>query len=664
MNQPQICKIHIKNYRNFSSVGFDLSDRQVIIGENNVGKSNLLRAMQLILDPSLSDEDRRLEESDFFDGLEAPMENNQEILIELYIDNYFHIKNVLCQLSDATVDLDGRKVLKLSYKFFPQEDASGKVNYTYIIYKGDDETNFFTHGDRKYLNMRVIKAIRDVEAEMRNSRTSPLTRIIKQKYDIRKEDLIEISEALKSSGANMLNLPEINDLQTKISKLFNSIISYSEDEFGISLRTMDIDASRLLYALRPLIDKRESGNTSLGINNVLYITLTLLLIQDDTIKTYLSPTLYKKLTEQDGDEIVQRYYRGDDQTGYHLTYDLKDVDSQLYDFLYEHNSNTNGVTILAIEEPEAHLHPIFQRLLYKYVVLEANASLIITTHSTHISSVAPIKSIIHLVGNKSGTEVYTAANLNSPDKEISDLERYIDVKRGEIYLAKGIIFVEGIAEEYLVPSFAKRLGCDLDRLGVIVCNINSTNFWPYKQFADLLGIPNVIITDGDYYHTVNGEKIFGDLSDESHANFGYFGNERMEELYELFIDEDEFARFAELDITQQDEKLNKHGIFVGFYTFETDILNKIGKESDRAIICSVFNELTEGGQQQKDNFKANLVSKNYKKCLAQIESSHSNVGKGRFSQRLASICTRTMVPDYVKDAIEYICMEVRGELDE
>ncbi|SHN50687.1 AAA family ATPase [Desulfitobacterium chlororespirans] len=664
MNQPQICKIHIKNYRNFSSVGFDLSDRQIIIGENNVGKSNLLRAMQLILDPSLSDEDRRLEESDFFDGLESPMENNQEILIELYIDNYSHIKNVLCQLSDATVDLDGRKVLKLSYKFFPQEDASGKVNYTYIIYKGDDETDFFTHEDRKYLNMRVIKAIRDVEAEMRNSRTSPLTRIIKQKYDISKEDLIEISEALKSSGANMLNLPEVNDLQTKISKLFNSIISYSEDEFGISLRTMDIDASRLLYALRPLIDKRESGNTSLGINNVLYITLTLLLIQDDTIKTYLSPTLYKKLTEQDGDEIVQRYYQGDDQTGYHLTCDLKDVDSQLYNFLYEHNSNTNGVTILAIEEPEAHLHPIFQRLLYKYVVLEANASLIITTHSTHISSVAPIKSIIHLVGNAFGTEVYTTANLDLPDKEISDLERYIDVKRGEIYLAKGIIFVEGIAEEYLVPSFAKLLGCDLDRLGVVVCNINSTNFWPYKQFADLLGIPNVIITDGDYYHIVNGEKVFGDLSDKTHANFGYYGNERMEELYELFMDEDEFARFAEFDTTQQDKELNKHGIFVGIYTFETDIFNEIDEESDRTIICSAFNELTEGGKQQKDNFKANLVSKDYKKCLAQIESSHSNVGKGRFSQRLASVCTKTMVPDYVKAAIEYICIEVRGELDE
>ena len=97
MNQPNICKIHIKNYRNFSSVTFDLSDKQVIIGENNVGKSNLLRALQLILDPNLSDEDRRLEESDFFDRLEDPMENNEEILIEVYIDKLFPHKK--CNLS-------------------------------------------------------------------------------------------------------------------------------------------------------------------------------------------------------------------------------------------------------------------------------------------------------------------------------------------------------------------------------------------------------------------------------------------------------------------------------------------------------------------------------------------------------------------------------------
>ena len=49
------------------NVDVQLGHKQIIIGENNVGKTNFLRALQLILDPTLSDEDRMLQESDFND---------------------------------------------------------------------------------------------------------------------------------------------------------------------------------------------------------------------------------------------------------------------------------------------------------------------------------------------------------------------------------------------------------------------------------------------------------------------------------------------------------------------------------------------------------------------------------------------------------------------
>ncbi|NSI06389.1 AAA family ATPase, partial [[Ruminococcus] gnavus] len=60
-----ISRVKIKNYRNFKNVDVQLGHKQIIIGENNVGKTNFLRALQLILDPTLSDEDRMLQESDF-----------------------------------------------------------------------------------------------------------------------------------------------------------------------------------------------------------------------------------------------------------------------------------------------------------------------------------------------------------------------------------------------------------------------------------------------------------------------------------------------------------------------------------------------------------------------------------------------------------------------
>lgn len=53
--QPYICRVHIENFRNFHSADFSLGEKQVLIGENAVGKSNLLYALQLILDPTLSE---------------------------------------------------------------------------------------------------------------------------------------------------------------------------------------------------------------------------------------------------------------------------------------------------------------------------------------------------------------------------------------------------------------------------------------------------------------------------------------------------------------------------------------------------------------------------------------------------------------------------------
>ena len=164
--QPYICRVHIENFRNFHSVDFSLGEKQVLIGENAVGKSNLLYALQLILDPTLSEKDRMLEESDFWDGIENPMDDGHYILIEIYLANFEDNKNLLAQLADASVMVEGKETLKISYKFF-KKDAT-KPDYSYIIYKGDDESRAFTYEDRKMLNIRVIKAIRDVEAEMKS----------------------------------------------------------------------------------------------------------------------------------------------------------------------------------------------------------------------------------------------------------------------------------------------------------------------------------------------------------------------------------------------------------------------------------------------------------------------------------------------------------------
>ncbi len=61
----RISRIQIQNFRNFHDLDIALGEHAVIVGENKIGKSNLLFALRLLLDPSLPDSARQLKEEDF-----------------------------------------------------------------------------------------------------------------------------------------------------------------------------------------------------------------------------------------------------------------------------------------------------------------------------------------------------------------------------------------------------------------------------------------------------------------------------------------------------------------------------------------------------------------------------------------------------------------------
>lgn len=58
---------HLQRY--LADIDLRLHPGTVIVGENRAGKSNLLHALRLILDPSFSYSDHQLRREDFWDGL-------------------------------------------------------------------------------------------------------------------------------------------------------------------------------------------------------------------------------------------------------------------------------------------------------------------------------------------------------------------------------------------------------------------------------------------------------------------------------------------------------------------------------------------------------------------------------------------------------------------
>ena len=393
MQSLYISRVVIKNFRNFMDVDVKLGHKQVIIGENNIGKTNFLRALQLILDPTLSDEDRMLQETDFNEQIKNPMENKEEILIQIYIDNYAENKTILTVFQDATVrSIDGKELLLFTYRFYPYTDENGNVEYQYNIYKANDETRKFGSYERKYLNLKVIKALRDVEGEIRNSRTSPIQKMLKD-YSIDKSKLEYIANAYKEGSKEILNLDELIDLTSNINHRFGTILG--NDEFNVSLQAMEINPSRVLSSLKLLMAQRNTSDISLGINNILYISIVLQMLQDKTVPTLLKAEKYEELLSLEDSKILKLAYEQTQKGNYFLKRDLSnDMQTELYHFMDKYMPVSKGVTILAIEEPEAHLHPVNQRLIYKDVIQNSNNSVLLTTHSTHITSIAPIASIV------------------------------------------------------------------------------------------------------------------------------------------------------------------------------------------------------------------------------------------------------------------------------
>ncbi len=212
---------------------------------------------------------------------------------------------------------------------------------------------------------------------------------------------------------------------------------------------------------------------------------------------------------------------------------------------------------------------------------------------------------------------------------MNDVERYLDVTRGEILFSKGVILVEGEAEQYLVPRLAALAGYDLDELGISVCSVAGTNFAPYVKLLSKksLNIPFSIITDED---PVEGGKPL--------ARTRVFN--LLRHLGKLQSPTTESAKlFANAE---------SHGIFVTPATLEIALF-KCGRHTS---MMGALKELTtnEKAKERATGWLASPKSVDESQLIKDIEE----VGKGRYAQRLASLMVNDRIPKSIKKAIAFV----------
>lgn len=494
-----ISHISIKNYRNFGNEPFatKLKKFTTIIGENNIGKTNLLESISLILSQDITMLRKRMLQLDDI-NYKSRIKFKEDVLDTTITPENVKFPEVEVQLTFEEMDTKQLSVVgdwfsdnsmnkaKLTYLFKPSNGFNCKEwveqqreyiqklkeenkewqeekllnfiefpikKYQYLIYGGNDSTNRVDPYFLGMLKLELLDALRDAKRELiANGDYKLLFRVLNQNDETAYEDIkgvlsnldekIKDNEQLKNIRKTLIEQLEKISLQETTGGN-NVDFHFSTLETGEILKKLS-----LIYGQEPISIDRNG----LGRNNLLYISLIL---------SRLAP-----------DDNIETCFR-----------------------------------IVGIEEPEAHLHPHLQRHLASNIQSinekREDLQIILTSHSTHITSALNMDNMVVLFNESGKVKEHFLLDGFGNDKKGKVhrhyLEKYLDATKSSMFYARKIILVEGIAEEIIVPVLYQLFSQkSIESIG---CNIVNVNGVAFKHFLEIVKngyfIKCVVLTDGD-----------------------------------------------------------------------------------------------------------------------------------------------------------------------
>lgn len=288
------------------------------------------------------------------------------------------------------------------------------------------------------------------------------------------------------------------------------------------------------------------------------------------------------------------------------------------DLLYTNDAGSKILPIiLAIDEPEVHLHPYLQRSLigyYKKVLQNKDADfvdllkscfdidgidgqLIIVTHSTD-ALIGDYRNLIRFYKNSdttaaiSGYSLRPAPGQNNSGRIKAESEKHLIMHFPEIkeaFYAKCAILIEGETEYGCIQAFSEKIGVSLDESGICVINAcGEGSIKPTRQLLALFGIPSIAIYDGDVkpVSTTDPNNFYTtEPCFEIEIVKALFSSGHQELVRQIARDLDAQSDTVELDANFVRKGFNKMGIDIAGYvpTKLSDIDN-----DDEATFCKMY----------------------------------------------------------------------------
>ena len=254
--------------------------------------------------------------------------------------------------------------------------------------------------------------------------------------------------------------------------------------------------------------------------------------------------------------------------------------------------------ILAVEEPEAHLHPNAQKKLYSQIN-EIAGQKIISTHSSYIAASAKLNEIRNFYKNETGivSGFVDTSLLSSDGEDERKIRRQVINARGEIFFSKAIVFFEGETEEQALPIFAEKHFGTSKAMTIDFVGVGGFgNYLPFIRVAEGLKIPWFILSDGE-------EKVKKDIL-KALKKLYQDENLQLEALPNILVldNENDFEKYL-IECTYKDENeeiknyideiknafIELHGISY----LEEEIRRKDGTKKERIKTNRVCNTCTQ-----------------------------------------------------------------------
>ena len=452
----QLTQLDIRNFRGIEELSLPLDDLCVLIGENNAGKSSILDAIRICLTRSLVRRGAIFDEYDY------------------------HLPTARAEPSRALP-------ISITLRFAEQKENEWADEISQLL----DTAEQVDENDLRSVTLQVTSAFDPVIGDYAT--------------EFNFLDLSGAPLPRAKTSRNVINLQQL------VPAFYLASLRDAAQEFrarspfwGPFVRSLDIDEdarneleTALLELNRKILEKHAAFNT---VKDRLRKTADLLPLGDtdpvsiDAVPSKVFDILSRtqvNLASKTGAQIpIARHGSGTQSLAVICLFDA---------FLRSHvveGYGEHAEPLLALEEPEAHLHPSAVKAVGQMLQALSGQKLI-STHSGDLLAGVPLSKIRRFRRTDGKISVHRVeAGILTLD-ETNKLDYQIRTTRGSLLFSRCWLLVEGETEAPLIAECARAMGYDLYADGVSCIEFAQVGVEKFIKLADQLGIEWIVLADND-----------------------------------------------------------------------------------------------------------------------------------------------------------------------